>query len=61
MGGSEGELVGVSQTVVGARVGLWMNPVNGVCVFERQACLCDHGVCETVDKGSLSSGWRTSM
>ena len=61
MGGSEGELVGVSRRVVGARVGLWMNTVNGVCVYEKQTCLCDHGVCETVDKGSLSSGWRTSM
>ena len=61
MGRSEGELVRVSRRVVGARVDLWINPVNDVCVYKRQACLCDHGVCETVDKGGLSSGWRTSM
>ena len=56
MGRSEGELVRVSRRVVGARVDLWINLVNGVCVYNRQACLCNHGVCETVDKGGLSSG-----
>ena len=36
MGESEGELVRVSRRAVAARVGLWMNPVNGgVCV-----CMC---------------------
>ena len=37
MGESEGELVRVSRRAVAARVGLWMNPVNGgVCVCERE-------------------------
>ena len=49
-----------------ARVGLWMNPVNGgVCVCERErerySNLWDHVVCGTVDKGGLSSTWRTWM
>ena len=49
-----------------ARVGLWMNPMNGgvcVCVYvcerERHSYLWDHGVCGTLDKGGLSSTWRT--
>jgi len=36
MGESEGELVRVSRRIVAARVGLWMNPMNGgvcVCVY----------------------------
>ena len=38
MGESEGELVRVSRRAVAARVGLWMNPVNGcVCVY---VCVC---------------------
>ena len=39
MGESEGELVRVSRKAVAARVGLWMNPVNGgvcVCVRKRE-------------------------
>ena len=37
MGESEGELVRVSRRVMAARVGLWMNPMNGdVCVYERE-------------------------
>ena len=41
MGESEGELVRVSRRVMAARVGLWMNPMNGcvcvcVCVCERE-------------------------
>ena len=39
MGESEGELVRVSRKAVAARVGLWMNPVNGgVCVY---VCVCE--------------------
>ena len=66
MGESEGELVRVSRRIVAARVGLWMNPMNGgvcVCVYvcerERHSYLWDHGVCGTLDKGGLSSTWRT--
>ena len=34
MGEREGELVRVSRRAVAARVGLWMNPMNGdVCVY----------------------------
>ena len=39
MGESEGELVRVSRRAVAARVGLWMNPVNG-CVCVRM-CVCE--------------------
>ena len=68
MGEIEGELVRVSRRAVAARVGLWMNPVNGrvcvyvcVCVRERgrHSYLWDHRVCGSVDKGGLSSTWRT--
>ena len=50
MGEIEGELVRVSRRVVAARVGLWMNPMNGggvVCDRERErhSYLWDHGVC----------------
>ena len=39
MGESEGELVRISRRVVGARIGLWMNPLNGaVCVY---VCVCE--------------------
>ena len=42
MGESEGELVRVSRRVVGARVGLWMNPVNwGLCVC---VCVCERDI-----------------
>ena len=47
MGESEGELVRVSRRVMAARVGLWMNPMNGdVCVYERErhSYLWDHVV-----------------
>ena len=66
MGESEGEFVRVSRRLVGARVGLWMNPVNWgcgmymcVCERERHSYLWDYRVCGTVDKGGLSSTWRT--
>ena len=68
MGESEGELARVSRRVAAARVGLWMNPVNEgvggwVCDRERErhSYLWDHVVCGTVDKGGLSSTWRTWM
>ena len=64
MGESEGELVRVSRRIVAARVGLWMNPMNGgggVCVYvcERDIRTCGIMLCGTLDKGGLSSTWRT--
>ena len=66
MGESEGEFVRVSRRLVGARVGLWMNPMNGdvcvcMCVNERERDIhtCGIMLCGTVDKGGLSSTWRT--
>ena len=48
------------------RVGLWMNPMNGdvcvcMCVNERERDIhtCGIMLCGTLDKGGLSSTWRT--
>lgn len=37
-GENGGEPVGVCRRVVGASVGLWMSPVNCVCVGPRHSC-----------------------
>ena len=39
MGESEGELVGVSRRVLRAGVHLLMNPMDGVCVCERETSI----------------------
>ena len=49
MGVSEGERVRVSGRVVGADVCLLMNPMNGVCVWERERDKHNCGITGPVD------------